>query len=91
MKWGMRRPSLRGRISARTSLKRYVRQSMGLKVPKGWGWLTNPKKAMYNRVYHRTTFGIDSLLRPRRRSSSGCLIMIVATVALGIMVGMILR
>jgi hypothetical protein len=64
---------------------------MGLKVPKGWGWLTNPKKAMYNRVYHRTTFGIDSLLRPRRRSSSGCLIMIVATVALGIMVGMILR
>jgi hypothetical protein len=74
MKFGMRRPSLRGRIAARTSLKRYVRQSMGLKAPRGWGWLTNPRRAAYNRIYNRTTF---DLFRPRRRRASGCLVGVV--------------
>jgi hypothetical protein len=57
MKLGFRTPSLTKRIAARTSLNRYVRQSFGLKVPRGWGWLTNPKKAAYNRVYNRTSIG----------------------------------
>lgn len=55
MKFGIRKPSLKKRIAARTSVKRYIRHSLGLKAPRGWGWLTNPKKAAYNRVYHRTT------------------------------------
>jgi hypothetical protein len=38
-------------------LKRAVRQRLGLKAPRGWGWLTNPKRAAYNRVYNRTTRG----------------------------------
>ena len=57
MKFGFRIPSLSKRIAARTSVKRYVRQSMGIKAPRGWGWLTNPKKAAYNRVYNRTSVG----------------------------------
>ena len=57
VRFGFRIPSLRKRISARTSLKRYVRNSLGLKAPRGWGWLTNPRKAAYNRVYNRTTRG----------------------------------
>ena len=57
VKFGFRVPSLTKRISARTSLKRYVRNSLGLKAPRGWGWLTNPRKAAYNRVYNRTTRG----------------------------------
>lgn len=57
MKFGIRRPSLRKRIAARMSLKRYVRHSLGLKAPRGWGWLTNPKRAAYNRVYNRTSIG----------------------------------
>jgi len=65
MKFGFRKPSLRKSIAARTSLKRYVRQSLGLKAPRGWGWLTNPKKAAYNRMYYRTTFGWQDLFRPR--------------------------
>ena len=52
-----RKPSIKGRISARTSWKRYARHSLGLKAPRGWGWLTNPKKAAYNRVYNRTSVG----------------------------------
>ncbi|HEX8169040.1 MAG TPA: hypothetical protein VF824_00705 [Thermoanaerobaculia bacterium] len=57
MKLGIRTPSLRKRIAARTSLKRYVRHSLGFKAPRGWGWLTNPKRAAYNRIYNRTTVG----------------------------------
>ncbi len=55
--FGFRVPSIRKRISARTSLKRYARNNLGLKAPRGWGWLTNPRKAAYNRVYNRTTRG----------------------------------
>jgi hypothetical protein len=57
MRFGIRTPSLRKRIAARTSLKRYVRHSLGFKAPRGWGWLTNPRRAAYNRVYNRTTVG----------------------------------
>jgi hypothetical protein len=57
VRFGFRIPSLKKRLSARTSLKRYVRNSLGLKAPRGWGWLTNPRKAAYNRVYNRTTRG----------------------------------
>lgn len=70
VRFGFRVPSIRKRISARTSLKRYVRNSLGLKAPRGWGWLTNPRKAAYNRVYNRTT--------------RGCLVMLVA-VMLGLL------
>jgi hypothetical protein len=57
MKFGFRIPSLTKRIAARTSVKRIVRHNLGLKAPRGLGWLTNPKKAAYNRVYSRTTRG----------------------------------
>ena len=63
MKFGIRRPSIRGRVAARTSVKRYVRHSLGLKAPRGWGWVTNPRKALYNRVYNRTSFSIDRILK----------------------------
>lgn len=26
---------------------------MGFKAPRGWGWITNPKRAAYNRAYYR--------------------------------------
>lgn len=58
MKVGLRIPSLKKRIAARTSPARWVRHSLGLKAPRGWGWLTNPRKAAYNRVYNRTTVGL---------------------------------
>ena len=67
VRFGFRVPSLKKRLSARTSVKRYVRNSLGLKAPRGWGWLTNPKKAAYNRVYNRTT--------------QGCVVLVVAGIA----------
>lgn len=57
MKFGFRVPSIRKCIAARTSLKRYVRNNLGLKAPRGYGWITNPRRALYNRVYNRTTTG----------------------------------
>ena len=63
MKFGIRRPSFRKSIAARTSWKRAVRHSLGLKAPRGMGWLTNPKKAAYNRVYSRATVSLWALLR----------------------------
>ena len=62
MKIGIRIPSISKRIAARTSLKRAVQNSLGLKAPRGWGWLTNPRRAAYNRVYNRTTTGCGTVL-----------------------------
>lgn len=63
MKIGIRKPSLNKMIAARLSPKRFVRHNLGLKAPRGWGWLTNPKKALYNRIYNRTTVDIFSLFK----------------------------
>lgn len=63
MKFGLRTPSLKKSISARTSVKRLLINSLGIKAPKGFGWFTNPKKALYNKVYNKTTFSLGSLLK----------------------------
>jgi hypothetical protein len=85
---GFRKPSLRKRVAARTSWKRFVRRNLGLKAPRGWGWLTNPKKALYNRIYRRTTFGIEDLFKTRRRrSSAGCLVVLLAALTLVVVAG----
>jgi hypothetical protein len=57
MRIGFRIPSLAKRIAARTSIKRFVRHSLRVKAPRGLGWITNPKRALYNRIYSRTTRG----------------------------------
>ncbi|MEC3617095.1 MULTISPECIES: hypothetical protein [Bacillus subtilis group] len=59
----MRKPSLKKRISARTSIKRQIVHRAGLKMPRGYGWLRNPKKYAYNKVYQKTTFDIFKLLK----------------------------
>ena len=62
MKFRFRVPSFTKRIAARTSLKRYVRHSLGLKAPRGLGWITNPRRALYNRIYTRTSRGCGANL-----------------------------
>lgn len=66
MKFGMRKPSLKRSLKARTTgkLKRSAKRAV---VPgygkKGMGWLKNPHKASYNAIYHRTTFGLNDLFK----------------------------
>lgn len=57
MKFGFRIPSITKRIAARTSPARLVRQNLGLKAPRGMGWITNPKRFLYNKVYNKTSTG----------------------------------
>jgi hypothetical protein len=61
MKFGFRMPSVGKRVSARLSPARFIRHNLGVKMPRGGGILSNPDKFLYNKVYQKTTFGIDSL------------------------------
>jgi hypothetical protein len=81
MKFGIRIPSFNKRIAARTSWKRVVRHSLGLKAPRGFGWITNPKRAAYNRVYNRTTFKADPFIA----LGIGLIIALVAATFYGIL------
>lgn len=63
MKFGLRTPSLRKVLAARASPARFLRHNMGLKAPQGWGWLTNPRRALYNRLYFRTSFSVWGVLK----------------------------
>lgn len=66
MKWGMRKPSLKKSIKARTTgrAKRAIKKSINpLYGKKGMGWINNPKKAAYNKVYKKTTFSVGDMLK----------------------------
>ncbi len=54
MKFGIRKVSISKSIAVRTSLTRVVKSSFGLKAPRGYGCLANPKKALDNKVYNKT-------------------------------------
>lgn len=66
MKFGIRKPSIKKSISARTTgrLNRAVKKAI---LPgygkKGMGWITNPKKAVYNKIYRKTSFSIWDLFK----------------------------
>jgi hypothetical protein len=57
MKFGLRIPSISKRIAARSSPARFVRQNLGIKAPRGMGWITNPKRFAYNKAYNKTSRG----------------------------------
>lgn len=58
MKYGVRKPSVRKSISARTSgrVTRSINRSVNPYYgKKGMGWVNNPRKAGYNKVYNKTS------------------------------------
>lgn len=63
MKIGFRTPSLKKRISARISIMRQAVHRAGLKMPRGYGGVRDPKKYAYNKVYQRTSFDLFSALK----------------------------
>ncbi len=66
MKFGLRTPSLKRSLKARTTgrAKRAIKKSL---IPgygkKGAGWVKNPKKAAYNKVYKKTSFSIWDIFK----------------------------
>lgn len=63
MKFGFHKLSLKKMISARTSIKRQVVHREGFKMPRGYGVFRNPRKAVYNKVYNKTSFDIFKFLK----------------------------
>ena len=65
MKFGMRTPSIKKSIKARTTgkAKRAVKKALIPGYGKGVGWIKNPKKAAYNKVYKKTSFSIMDLFK----------------------------
>ncbi|MFD2253053.1 hypothetical protein ACFSJM_01665 [Lactococcus formosensis subsp. bovis] len=66
MKFGMRKPSIKKSFRARTTgkAKRKIKKAL---IPgygkKGMGYIKNPKKAVYNKVYRKTTFSFWDLFK----------------------------
>ena len=60
MKFGMRKPSFKKSFSARRAVKKALIPGYG---KKGSGWIKNPKKAAYNKIYRKTTFSIWDLFK----------------------------
>ena len=65
MKFGMRKPSLKKSISARTttrvnkSIKKNLNPMYG---KKGMGYINDPSKAIYNKIYHKATVSTKDVL-----------------------------
>ncbi len=88
MKYGMRKPSLTKSISART--KGRATRAIKKAIIPGYGrrgmGLLHPKRALYNRVYRRTTFSIFDLGKtPKRKTANngGCLVLLIVIISLG--------
>ena len=66
MRFGMRTPSIKKSIKARTTgkAKRAIKKAV---IPgygkKGIGWIKNTKRAAYDKVYKKTSFGIMDLFK----------------------------
>lgn len=66
MKFGLRTPNLKKSFKARTTgrAKRTIKKAL---IPgygkKGMGWIKNPKKAAYNKIYRKTTFSLWDLFK----------------------------
>lgn len=72
MKVGIRKPSIKKSVKARTT-GRIERAAKGAVNPfygkKGVGWIKDPKRAAYNAVYHRTTVGVRDIYSGVRKAN----------------------
>lgn len=70
-KFGVRKPSIKKSIKARTTgkIKRRAKKAV---IPmygkKGSGWVKNPKKAAYNKVYNKTSISIFDLVHSKKHN-----------------------
>ena len=66
MKFGVRRPNLKNSIKARTTgrIKRAAKRNVNpLYGKKGMGFINNPKKAIYNKAYNKTSINAFDLFK----------------------------
>lgn len=58
MRWGVCKLSLKKSMAARPSIKRSVRHNLGLKAPRGRGWLTDSTRTVYHWAYSMSTLDL---------------------------------
>ena len=66
MKFGLRTPSIKKMMRARTTgrVKRIMKKSVNpLYGKKGVGVIRNPRKAVYNKIYRKTSFSLGDIFR----------------------------
>ncbi len=66
MKFGMRKPSLKKSLKARTTgkIKRKVKKTVNpVYGKKGVGFVKDPKKSVSNKIYHKTSFSFWDLFK----------------------------
>lgn len=66
MKFGIRTPNIKSSIKARTTgrAKRAVKRAVNpMYGKKGMGLVNDPRKAVYNKVYNKTSVGVGDLAR----------------------------
>ena len=66
MKIGLRKPSVKKMFKARTTgrVKRAVKRSINpLYGKKGVGLIKKPRRSVKNKIYKKTTFGINDLFK----------------------------
>lgn len=71
MKVGIRTPSIKKSVSARTTgrAKRQIKKAINPAYgKKGMGWINDPKKAAYNKVYNKTTVSAKDFLEDNNSS-----------------------
>lgn len=72
MKVGIRKPSLKRSIKAKTTgrAKRALKSSVNpLYGKKGMGFVNDPEKEMYNKVYNKTTVGVRDFIPDSNNSN----------------------
>lgn len=65
MKMGVRKPSVKKSIKARTTgkVKRSIKKSVNpLYGKKGMGFIKDPERSVKNAIYHRTTVGVGDII-----------------------------
>jgi len=65
MRFGIRIPSVKKMIRARTTGKivRMVKSISPVYGKRGMGYINNPRKAVYNKVYSKTSFSIFDIIK----------------------------
>ena len=73
MKVGYRKPNIKKSVKARTTgkLKRKAKKAVNpFYGKKGMGYIKNPKRAVKNKIYHKTTFGTSDIINSAKSSSN---------------------
>ena len=96
MKVGVKKPSIKKSIKARTTgnAKRAVKSSVNpLYGKKGMGWVSDPKKAAYNKVYNKTTIVVKDIAKATLSNNGcvkGCLTYTIMTIAVFVIIAIMI-